>query len=146
MKNIAIFIQTILSFVLSRKIIQMTLLNLLLLLCNLMIKRITKNINIFATRKKNLLFSVAIAYQGQKHLFLGARLFGRATLLARLLKHTKCGCSKPKCTSNRDTTRDIDFYFSLPKQACRFHLKCVSIKNICYYAFVVWILNAPYDY
>ena len=32
--------------------IQITLVNILTLLCNLMIKRITKNINVFATRKK----------------------------------------------------------------------------------------------
>ena len=63
LKNIAIFIQKILSFVLSRKIIQITLVNIFKLLCKLMIKRITKNINVFAMRKK-LLFSVAITYQG----------------------------------------------------------------------------------
>ena len=91
----------------------------------------------FCYDKKNLLFPVAIPYQRQTHLFLGARLFGRATLLARLLEHAKCRCSKPKCTSNRDTTRNIDFCFSLPKQACSFHFKCVSIKNICNDAFVV---------
>ena len=136
LKNIAIFIQTVLNFVLSRKFMQITLVNILTLLCNLMKKRITKNINVFATRKKKK-FSVAVPYQGQTHFFLGARLFGRATLLAHLLEHAKCGCLKPKCTSNRDTTRNIDFYFSLLKQACSFHFKCVSIKNICNYAFVV---------
>ena len=87
--------------------------------------------------EKKKKFSVAVPYQGQTHFFLGARLFGRATLLAHLLEHAKCGCLKPKCTSNRDTTRNIDFYFSLLKQACSFHFKCVSIKNICNYAFVV---------
>ena len=91
----------------------------------------------FCYEKKKLLFSVAIPYQRETHLFLGARLFGRATLLARLLEHAKCGCSKPKCTSNRDTARNIDFYFSLPKQASSFHFRCVSIKNICHYPFVV---------
>ena len=91
----------------------------------------------FCYEKKKLLFSVAIPYQGQSYLFPGARLFGRAILLARLLEHVKCRCSKPKCTSNGDTTRNFGFYFSLPKQACSFHFKCISIKNICNYAFVV---------
>ena len=91
----------------------------------------------FCCDKKNLLFPVAIPYQRQTHLFLGARLFGRAILLAPLLEHAKCRCSKQKCASNRDTTINIDFYFSLPKQACSFHFRCASIKNICNYAFVV---------
>ena len=56
LKNIAVFIQTIISFVLPRKIIQITLVNILKLLWNLMIKRITNNINVFATRKKIVIF------------------------------------------------------------------------------------------
>ena len=68
LKNIAIFIQTILSFVWSRKIIQITLVNILKLLCNLMIKRITKNINVFATRKKNCYFLLLYHIKG-KHIY-----------------------------------------------------------------------------
>ena len=64
----------------------------------------------------------------------------RAILFALRLEHAKCGCSKPKCTFDRGITRNIDFYSSLPKQACSFHFKWVSIKNICNDAFVVWML------
>ena len=78
--------------------------------------------------KKKMLFSVAILYQGWANLFLGVRLFGRATLLARSSEHAKRGCSKSKCTSSRDTTRNIDFCFLSPKQACSFHFKCVPSK------------------
>ena len=83
LKNIAIFIQTTLNFVLSRKIMQITLVNILTLLCNLMIKRIAKNINVFAMRKKNCYFLLLYHIRG-KHIyfqtsdFLGAQLYLRA--------------------------------------------------------------------
>ena len=106
---------------------QITLVNVFTLLCNLMIKRIAKNINVFTTRKK-MLFSFAILYQGWTNSFLGVRLFGRPILLARSIGHAKCGCSKPKCTSDRDTTRNIELCSLLPKQACSFNFNCVFIK------------------
>ena len=37
-------------------------------------------------------------------------------LLARSIGHAKNRWSKPKCTSDRDTTKDLAFYYLLPKQ------------------------------
>ena len=50
---------------------------------------------------------------------LGTRIFWCAILLARPVGHAKNGSSKPKCTSDENTTRQRTFYF---------HCKCVSIK------------------
>ena len=54
--------------------------------------------------------------QGWTNFFLDARLFGRAILLAHPIGHAKNGWSKPKCTSNRDTTGNIAFCSLLLKQ------------------------------
>ena len=40
---------------------------------------------------------------------------GRAILFARPIGYTKSGCSKPKCTSDRNTTRKIALCPLLPK-------------------------------
>ena len=82
LKNIAIFIQTTLNFVLSRKIMQITLVNILTLLCNLMIKRIAKNINVFAMRKKNCYFLLLYHIRG-KHIYFQAPDFSGAQLYLR---------------------------------------------------------------
>ena len=79
LKNVTIFIQTISSFVLSRKLMQITLVNILTLLCNLMIKRITKNINVFATRKKNCYFLLLYHIRGN-HIYFQAPDFSGAQL------------------------------------------------------------------
>ena len=59
--------------------------------------------------KKNSIPASSIIHihrQGWTNFFLGARLFGRA----------KNEWSKPKCTSDLDTIKDIAFSYLLPKQ------------------------------
>ena len=52
-----------------------------------------------------------LATQGWINSFLGARFFGRTSKMARI----KMGAKKPKCTSDRNTTRNIAFCSLLPK-------------------------------
>ena len=51
-----------------------------------------------------------------KKYFVNARLFGHAILLPHPIGHAKSGWSKPNCTSDQDTTRDIAFCSLLPKK------------------------------
>ena len=95
--------------------IQITLVNMLTLLCNLMMKIITKSINIFAQRKKDVMF-FCYTISGVNKFLSRHQTFRDSILLARSIGHVKNECPKPKCTYNRDTTRNIDFCSLLPKQ------------------------------
>ena len=54
--------------------------------------------------------------QGWTNFFLSAQLFGYAILFVPPIGQTKNGWSKPKCTSDRDKTRNIAFCSLSPKQ------------------------------
>ena len=76
-----------------------------------MIDRKSKDIKVIHIIIKNTSFSK----QGWANFFLSARLFGRANLLARPIRHAKNGWSKPKCTPDGDKTSNIAFCSLLPK-------------------------------
>ena len=67
--------------------------------------------------KFNIKSKIKQDYQHQRwrNFFLGARLFRRAIVLACPIGPVKNGCSKPKCTVDQDTTRNIVRCFLLPK-------------------------------
>ena len=67
--------------------------------------------------KFNITSKIKQDYQHQRwgNFFLGARLFRRAILLAYPIGTSKNGCSKPKCTVDQDTIRNIARCFLLPK-------------------------------
>ena len=66
---------------------------------------------------RELFYRTEVLLHGWKNFFLGSRLFGCAVLLAHpSIGHAKNKWSKPKCTSNRDTTKNIAICSSLPKQ------------------------------
>ena len=130
--------------------IQITLVNMLTLLCNLMMKIITKSINIFAQRKKDVMF-FCYTISGVNKFLSRHQTFRDSILLARSIGHVKNECSKPRPIETQLETLIFVFYYL--NNACSFHLKRVSIKDFfCNEAFVVEMLfqclkqDAPYYY
>ena len=122
----------------------------LTLRCNLTMKIITKRINIFTQRKKDVMFFFYTISGVDKFLFRH-QTFRDSILLARSIGHVKKECLKPRPIETQLETLIFVFYYL--NNACSFHLKRVSIKDFfCNEAFVVEMLfqclkqDAPYYY
>ena len=86
------------------------------------------NLTIESNAQKNLLLTVIIGD------------FNARSSKSAVDRHAKNGCSKLKCMSDRDTSKNIASCSLLLNRTCSFHFKCVSIKRFCNEAFVVWLL------